>query len=148
MPLIQTATSFTPLAAALGGSLIGLSAVVLMLTLGRIAGASTIFAGLLSTRLDGDFRWQATFILGLLVGAAFSGLYLYDPSEITFSGGPLASLLGGLLVGSGVTLGSGCTSGHGICGMARLSKRSFAATCVFMAVAIATVIAMRHVVGG
>jgi uncharacterized membrane protein YedE/YeeE len=59
-----------------------------------------------------------------------------------------ALVLGGLIVGVGVTYGSGCTSGHGVCGMARFSKRSFVATCVFMATTFATVFVVRHVIGG
>ncbi len=54
----------------------------------------------------------------------------------------------GLLVGFGSRLGGGCTSGHGICGVARLSARSIAATAIFMLTAIATVAITRHVLGG
>jgi uncharacterized membrane protein YedE/YeeE len=140
-------TEFTPLAGAIGGALIGLSAVLLLAAAGRIAGASFIFGGLLTTKLDQDFAWKALFILGLLLGAAVAGHFWFDASAIIFPSGPVMTAVSGLLVGVGVTLGNGCTSGHGICGLARFSPRSLAATLVFMAVAIATVFAVRHVLG-
>jgi uncharacterized membrane protein YedE/YeeE len=142
-----SATPFTPYAGAIGGALIGLSAVCLLATAGRIAGASFIFRGLLTSRLDGDFAWKALFILGTLAGAAISGHYFFDAATITFPTGPAMTAASGLLVGLGVTLSNGCTSGHGICGLARFSTRSLAATCTFMAVAVATVFVVRHVVG-
>jgi hypothetical protein len=55
---------------------------------------------------------------------------------------------GGLLVGFGSRLGGGCTSGHGVCGVARLSARSIAATAIFMASAVAVVALVRHGLGG
>ncbi|MFO1033192.1 MAG: YeeE/YedE thiosulfate transporter family protein [Hyphomicrobiales bacterium] len=142
-----TATEFTPLAGALGGALIGLSAVVLLATAGRIAGASFIFRGLFTGRLDGDFAWKALFMAGLLAGALLSGALWFDGDSITFPTGPVMTAVSGLLVGFGVTISNGCTSGHGICGLARLSKRSLVATCTFMAVAIVTVFIVRHVAG-
>ena len=57
-------------------------------------------------------------------------------------------VLAGLLVGFGTRLGNGCTSGHGVCGMARGSGRSIAATLVFMATAMLTVFVVRHGLGG
>ena len=60
----------------------------------------------------------------------------------------IALLLGGLIVGAGVTLGSGCTSGHGVCGIARLSPRSIAATATFMLSTFVTVYVIRHGLGG
>ena len=57
-------------------------------------------------------------------------------------------IIGGLIVGVGVTLGSGCTSGHGVCGIARLSPRSITATLTFMIATFATVYFVRHVFGG
>jgi uncharacterized protein len=141
-------TVFSPLAGAAGGALIGLAAVVLLATAGRIAGASFIFRGMLTTRFDGDFAWKAIFILGALLGAAASGLWWSDAASIQFPTGALMTVVSGLLVGFGVTLANGCTSGHGICGLARFSKRSLAATCTFMAVAIVTVFVIRHGMGG
>ena len=142
------ATDFTPWSAAIGGAMIGLSAVVLMATAGRLAGATGIFAGLFTGKFDDAFRWRLVFIMGLLLGAAVTGGLFPNTREIAFAGGPALSIIGGLIVGVGVILGSGCTSGHGICGLARFSLRSLVATCVFMAVAIATVIVTRHGLGG
>lgn len=141
-------TEFTPLAGTIGGILVGLSAVLLMLGAGRIAGLSGIFGGLFSVAWDGEWSWRATFIAGLLAGtalaAALSGL---DPATFTFAGGTPLLVAGGLLVGTGTALGSGCTSGHGICGLSRLSARSIAATLIFMAAAAATVYVIRHLMG-
>lgn len=143
----MTITEFTPFAGLLGGALIGLSAVFLMAGLGRIAGASGIFAGLFTLDFDEDFTWQLVFIIGLLMGSAWSGLLVYDVASISFSGGPLTTIAGGLLVGAGTVLGGGCTSGHGICGLARFSRRSLAAACTFMGMALITVFITRHVLG-
>ena len=143
----MTLTEFTPFAGAMGGALIGLSAIVLLAAAGRIAGASFIFAGLFTTELDGNFAWKALFIAGLLFGAFLAGQFWFDAAAITFPSGPAVTALSGLLVGIGVTLGNGCTSGHGICGLARFSKRSLVATLVFMAVAVATVFITRHALG-
>jgi uncharacterized protein len=140
-------TELTPLAGLLGGSLIGLSAVLLMGGFGRIAGASGIFAGLLTLSFNTEFGWRFIFIVGMLVGAAWSGLFFVDVSSLSFNGGPLTTITAGLLVGAGTVFGSGCTSGHGICGLSRFSTRSLAATCTFMAAAILTVFITRHVLG-
>jgi uncharacterized protein len=141
---MTAATEFTPLAGMIGGALIGLSAVVLMATAGRIAGASSIFAGLLTLHLDERFNRAVLFMFGLLVGAAIAGLFWFDENQITFPSGPVMTAVSGVIVGVGVTLGAGCTSGHGICGIARFSQRSLVATTVFMAIAILTVLATRH----
>ena len=143
----MSVTEFTPLAGLVGGGLIGIAAVLLMAGNGRILGASGIFAGLLTLKFDEEFSWRLIFILGMLLGAAWSGLFFFDTSSIAFNGGPITTIAGGLAVGVGTTLGSGCTSGHGICGLSRFSIRSLAATCTFMAVAIITVFITRHVLG-
>jgi uncharacterized membrane protein YedE/YeeE len=140
------ATSFTPLSSTLGGMLIGLSAAILLARTGKIAGISGIAGGLLAG--VGDRRWRGAFILGLLVGGFAT--VIVAPGAF---GAPLVLSLpiaaaGGLLVGIGTRLGGGCTSGHGVCGLSRGSKRSFVATMLFMAVAMATVFVTRHVVGG
>ena len=140
-------TEFTPINALIGGTLIGLSAVLLMAANGRIAGASGIFAGLFTFGFGTEFGWRLVFIIGLLIGAAWSDLFFYDTSKIAFSGNTASILFSGIIVGVGTVLGSGCTSGHGICGLSRFSKRSLAATCTFLAVAIITVFITRHVVG-
>ena len=141
-------TEFTPLAGTIGGLLIGLSAVVLMGGIGRIAGLSGIFGGLLTLNWNAEQAWRAIFIVGLLIGTAVTALLGgIDIKAIGFSGGPAAIIIGGLLVGAGTALGSGCTSGHGICGIARLSSRSITSTIVFMTAAIATVFIVRHMTG-
>jgi hypothetical protein len=83
----------------------------------------------------------------LLGAAAPAWAGWFDPATITYTGSTATLIAGGLLVGTGTTLGAGCTSGHGICGIARLSWRSIAATCVFMTVAIAVVFMIRHAAG-
>jgi uncharacterized membrane protein YedE/YeeE len=85
------------------------------------------------------------FILGLPIGAFLVSLIM-GPLEVRFPSSSAMLILGGLLVGFGTRLGSGCTSGHGVCGLSRLSRRSMAATAIFMASGFATVAAMR--VGG
>ncbi|HXQ83978.1 MAG TPA: YeeE/YedE family protein [Xanthobacteraceae bacterium] len=139
--------NFTPVSAAIGGALIGLAAVLLMLFTGRIAGISGIFGGLINPQTD-DRGWRAAFIAGLIV-APLSAVFVGYPVPMPQMPGSFVTIVaGGLLVGFGTRLGSGCTSGHGICGIARVSPRSIAATCVFMAAAIAVVALTRHVFGG
>lgn len=141
-------TDFTPLAGLTGGILIGLSAVLLMAGLGRIAGISGIFGALLG-RWEPDNAWRALFILGLLAGTLLTSLLGgFDSQSMAFPGNPLTTAVGGLLVGIGTVMGAGCTSGHGICGLARLSVRSMVSTGVFMFFAAATVFMLRHVIGG
>lgn len=140
-------TEFSPLAGTIGGVLIGLSAVLLMASAGRIAGASFIFGGLFTSNFDHHFSWKLIFMAGLLAGAIAAGLFWFDSTTINFSTGPAMTGVSGLIVGVGVTLGSGCTSGHGICGLAQLSKRSLVATMIFMTVAVVTVFITRHVIG-
>lgn len=142
-------TEFTPAAGAIGGLLIALSAIVLMGGVGRIAGLSGIFGRLFTGQFGREFAWRAIFILGVVAGAALAAAVgAFDSASIAFAGGPVTTIAGGLLVGAGTAMGSGCTSGHGICGLSRLSLRSAAATCTFMAAAIATVFITRHVIGG
>lgn len=138
-------THFTPLASTIGGILIGLSALMLMLANGRIAGMTGIVNGVLSPRA-GDWQWRAAFIAGAILAPVLF-VVLGTPIELSFPVSPAMVVIGGLIVGVGVTYGSGCTSGHGVCGMARFSRRSFVATCVFMASTFATVYVVRHVIG-
>jgi uncharacterized membrane protein YedE/YeeE len=135
-------TSFTPLASAAGGALIGAAAALLWLTLGRIAGISGILAGTLAP----DRGWRLAFLAGL-IGAPLGWALLAGAPELQITATPLTLIAAGLLVGFGTRLGSGCTSGHGVCGLARLSPRSMAATGIFMATAAAVVFAMRHLLG-
>ena len=140
-----SATPFTPLAAAIGGALIGLSAVLLFALIGRIAGISGIAGGLLERRPTGGRGWRIAFVLGLVAGAALAGAVLggrFGATRAAYP--PLLLLAGGLLVGYGTALARGCTSGHGVCGLARLSPRSLAAVAVFLATGIATAVLLRH----
>ena len=137
---------FTPFSAIVGGALIGLSASFLWIANGRIAGISGIVGGVLAP-VRGEMAWRATFLVGLLAAPllyrAAGGLL----PDLT-SPAPVAVVIAaGLLVGFGTRLGSGCTSGHGVCGIARLSPRSLAATGVFLIPAAATVYVARHVIG-
>lgn len=139
-------TEFTPISSTLGGVLIGLSAVMMLAVHGRIAGISGIVGGLLG-RPATERRWRAVFVLGLLAGGALA--FAVMPQQ--FGAGSPTSLpwlaIAGVAVGIGTRLGSGCTSGHGVCGLSRLSPRSFVATGVFMTVAATTVYFTHHVGG-
>jgi uncharacterized membrane protein YedE/YeeE len=139
--------NFTPLSAAIGGVLICLSAVLLMLLTGRIAGISGIFSGLLNLRGD-DKGWRIAFIAGLILAPIIAGVIGYAMAPPTLPANWVIITAAGLLVGFGTRLGGGCTSGHGICGIGRLSMRSIAATVVFMTTAVITVAITRHVLGG
>jgi uncharacterized membrane protein YedE/YeeE len=138
-------TEFTPLASLSGGVLIGLAAVLLMALNGRIAGVTGILAGVLPPAAPG-WTWRAAFLAGMVIAPLLVQLAA-GPAPFSVPV-PLAMLVaGGVLVGAGVTFASGCTSGHGVCGLARLSKRSLAATVTFMAMAVATVFIVRHILG-
>lgn len=136
-------TTFTPLASTVGGILIGLSALLLLLLNGRIAGLSGIMGGLLPP-FPGDWRWRAAFIAGAIIGPA-ALMAVTGPLEFAVPAGTLALALGGIVVGVGVAFGNGCPSGHGVCGIGRLSPRSIVATLSFMTTAFATVFVIRHV---
>lgn len=141
-------TEFTPFASLLGGILIGLSAVALMAFKGRIMGATGILAGLIAPQSRDEALWRAVLILGMITGPILHLILMGRMPEISQPVPLGAVILGGLLVGLGVTFGGGCTSGHGVCGMARLSRRSIVATLCFMAATAATVYVIRHVIGG
>lgn len=134
---------FTPIRAMLGGSLIGVSAVLLLFLNGRISGISGMFHGLLPIKKN-ESAWRALFLIGLIIGGS---IYYIFP-QIHFSlreHYPLYLLiLSGFLVGIGTKLGNGCTSGHGVSGIARMSPRSFVATAVFFLFAVCTVYLLRH----
>lgn len=138
--------AFSPLSALAGGALIGLAAALLMAANGRLAGISGILGGAL--RPDASGRgWRIAFLVGLPLGALLTGVAGVETPPLPEGNLPL--LLGaGLLVGLGTQVGSGCTSGHGVCGLARGSRRSLAATAVFMGVAALTVFVRRHLLGG
>ena len=138
---------FHPFQALAGGVLIGLSAGMLLLSLGRVAGCSGIAARLLG-RPGSDTRWRAAFLAGLLLGPMLLELSTGRSVTMRISASIPVLIGAGLLVGYGTRLGSGCTSGHGVSGLARLSKRSFAAVGTFMATAFLTVFVVRHLLGG
>ncbi len=140
-------TEFTPYPGLVGGILIGLAAIILMAGNGRILGASGIFGGLLTLNFDKNFVWRAIFIICMLISTAWFALFNGIAQQMAFGSTPMLTAIGGVIVGIGVYIGNGCTSGHGICGNARFSKRSFVATCTFMAVSIVTVYVIRHVMG-
>lgn len=137
------ATAFTPISALLGGLLIGLAATLLYAGIGRIAGISGVLNRTLEQRTERG--WRMAFLLGLvLAGGAWS---LWS-GAVPRTGFPLGWLVGaGLLVGFGTRVGNGCTSGHGICGLARVSKRSLAAVLAFMGCGMITVYLLRHGLG-
>ena len=139
--------NFTPLSAAIGGALIGFSSVLLMLLTGRIAGISGIFGGLLNPGSD-DKGWRIAFIAGLILAPLLAAWIGHTMPAPRLPASWAVIIAAGLLVGFGARLGGGCTSGHGICGVARLSARSIAATAIFMVTAIATVAVTRHLLGG
>jgi len=130
-----------------GGFLIGCSVLILMLSIGRIAGISGISSGLLEKKPQGGKLWRFLFITGLILGALI--LQAAFPVSLPLKQDlPIMILIfSGLLVGFGSHLGGGCTSGHGICGIGRLSKRSIIATCLFMSSGAVTVFIVRHIIG-
>ena len=137
-----TTTPFEPLAGLAGGLLIGLSVVLLLYTLGRIAGISGIAAGAM-TQQGVERYWRLAFIGGIILSAV---LYIMFVGELHIQ--PQMSsawlIVAGLLVGFGTRLGSGCTSGHGVAGLSRLSPRSIVATLTFMAAVVVTTTVIRH----
>ncbi len=138
---------FDPVSAVLGGALIGLAAVLLMLLNGRIAGVSGILGDALSRGIA-DGPWRIAFLAGLVAAPLLLGA-AGDPLPAPLMPASWAVVVAaGLLVGFGTRLGGGCTSGHGVCGMARLSPRSIAATLAFMATAMLVVAVVRHGLGG
>lgn len=135
--------AFTPISL-VGGLMLGVATAILLLGIGRIAGISGIFSSLLKPkRVE---MWQVLFIAGLIVSPLLYRLVKPLPAIEVSASIPLL-IAAGLLVGFGTRLGSGCTSGHGICGNARLSPRSMAATVTFMLFGILTVYIGRHVLG-
>lgn len=137
-------TEFTPFASLAGGVLIGTAAVLLMAVHGRILGATGILGGLFRLGDAADWALRAAVIAGMAAGPL---VYLLATGERPVLDQPVpvwAVALGGLIVGVGVSYGGGCTSGHGVCGVARLSRRSMVATASFMASAVVTVFLIRH----
>jgi hypothetical protein len=134
---------FTPWASLAGGVILGVASALFILLNGRVLGISGILGGLVKPQ-RGDTGWRIAFVAGLLVAPMLWRLFA-QPAEFRIDTGWAVLVVGGLLVGWGTRYGSGCTSGHGVCGLARLSPRSLAATLAFMAAGFATVFVMRHV---
>ncbi|MFA0610555.1 YeeE/YedE family protein [Vibrio sp. 10N.222.49.B4] len=148
--------SLIPWDALFGGMLLGASAIILMLGIGRVAGISGIVSRLLPVGTSNkeskdtdtektEKHWRLAFVVGMVVSGWLlipTGYQLPQLEEINFA----VVIIAGLLVGFGTKMANGCTSGHGIVGMARLSKRSIIATCLFMGVAIVTVLA-KNLIG-
>jgi uncharacterized membrane protein YedE/YeeE len=133
---------FTPWPALAGGLMIGLAAALFILLNGRIAGISGVLGGLLAPA-RGDIAWRVAFLGGLaLAPAAWRAFAALPALRIDASGAAL--VVAGLLIGVGTRYGAGCTSGHGVCGIARLSPRSAAATAAFIGAGFATVFLLRH----
>jgi uncharacterized protein len=140
----MAATSFTPIASLLGGALIGLSAVLLMWTKGRIAGVSGIAARLFPPYEDREFAGRLAFVAGLVAAPVLVRVLTGSLPAQTIEAGATGLVVAGFLVGFGSVWGNGCTSGHGVCGLSRLSLRSLIATVTFMATGVATVLVIRH----
>ncbi|WP_047548663.1 YeeE/YedE family protein [Methylotenera sp. G11] len=133
---------FTPIASLIGGILIGLSASMMILLNGRIAGVSGILGGIADAHKS-DVPWRMAFLAGLVL-SPFAYMLFSQPFAAKLAVPDLQIIIAGLLVGIGSRYGSGCTSGHGVCGIARMSRRSIIATAVFMAAGIATVYITHH----
>ncbi len=140
----MTDATTTWLIALAGGVLIGLAATLLLWLNGRVAGVSGILNGVIFPK-SADVAWRTTFLIGLIAaGGAYMAFVPDAPlprTDYTRAG----LIIAGLLVGFGTRMGNGCTSGHGVCGLARLSMRSFVAVLTFMATAIATTYLVRHI---
>jgi uncharacterized membrane protein YedE/YeeE len=138
---------FTPVASLCGGILIGLSASLLLLSDGKIAGISGIVGGLLPP-IKNDTAWRLLFIFGLLTGGLLFQLFLAEVFTIGITRSTSVLILAGLLVGFGTRLGNGCTSGHGVCGISRFSPRSLVSTITFIITGAITVYIINHLLGG
>lgn len=146
--ILLAMSHFTPWSSLLGGLLIGLSAVWLMGSIGRIAGISNIAHGLLQGLQRGpaeEWAWRLVFLIGMVAGATAYFTLTGQVANPRATLSPWLLLAGGLLVGWGTAQGNGCTSGHGVCGLGRLSVRSLAATLTFMGTGALTVFVVRHV---
>lgn len=140
-------TAFTPFASFGGGLAIGLGAVLLMLGLGRILGATGIMSGLVFPENRQEFSWRFAMVLGMIAAPGLIYLVSGTMPAVDVPVSPAMILIGGVIVGFGASLGSGCTSGHGVCGLSRLSVRSLVAVPTFMATGAITVFLIRHVIG-
>lgn len=140
-------TVFTPWASLGGGVLIGLASVLLMAFRGRVFGATGILAGFIIPSHSGGWAWRATLLAGMVSGPLVVFALSGEMPAVDVPVSTTMLVIGGIIVGIGVTFGSGCTSGHGVCGMARFSRRSIVATITFMIATAITVYVVRHVIG-
>ncbi|MFO0021472.1 MAG: YeeE/YedE family protein [Deltaproteobacteria bacterium] len=131
---------------AVGGALVGLSASLLLVLNGRVAGISGIVHALTQPVRGLELSWRAWFVLGLVAGGLGAAAML-PHAEVT-SPSLLVSVVAGALVGVGTRLGNGCTSGHGVCGLSRLSGRSLVATLTFITTGAIAVLVMRGLGAG
>jgi len=135
--------NFTPMESLLGGLIMGLAVAILYLMRGNYTGISGIYFNLISANKIG-FVWRLLFIVGLIIGPVILSFFSYKDLGFEMpNNNAILIILGGLLVGYGTQLGSGCTSGHGVCGIGRLSIRSFVGTFVFVSAGVLTVLLTR-----
>jgi len=138
---------FTPIASTIGGLLIGLSASLMLLLHGRIAGISGILGGLLKRRA-GDVAWRLLFLGGLVAGGLVFALVSPDLLTDDLQRSTATTAGAGLLVGIGTRLSQGCTSGHGVCGLSRFSPRSAVAVVTFMGTGVVAAYISQRILGG
>jgi len=127
----------------IGGLIIGIAVSLLLLFNGKVLGVSGILGELFNNPLSKNY-WRLFFVLGLLISPLIYSIFHPIPI-IEMTSNKLLIIVGGLLVGFGSRLGSGCTSGHGVCGLARLSVRSFIATMTFIFFGFVTVFVIQKV---
>jgi len=123
--------------------LIGIAVSLLLLLNGKVLGVSGILGELFNHPLSKNY-WRLFFVLGLLISPLIYNIF-YPIPIIEITSNKLLIIVGGSLVGFGSRLGSGCTSGHGVCGVARLSVRSFIATMTFIFFGFVTVYLIQKV---
>jgi uncharacterized protein len=143
----MTFSNFTPVASLVGGLMIGLAASAVLVGCGRICGISGILANTLSPPKGEDGTWRVLFLAGLVVGGFLLSIFAPGAIGAPIVGSAMQAVVAGAFVGVGVDLGAGCTAGHGICGIGRLSPRSFVATATFVVTGMLTVLAMHRLAG-
>ncbi len=134
--------NLTLLSSSIGGVLIGLGAVTLLVLNGRIAGISGITGSLFAPR-SGDVAWRMAFVAGIIGAGVVAYVVAPEFFAVGVERSGVAIAVSGLLVGFGTRLGSGCTSGHGVCGLARMSRRSLVSVITFIGTGAATVLVTR-----
>merc|ERR1719231_163515 len=135
-------TTTNPIEGLVGGFLIGLGAAVLLFGIGKTMGASGISGVLLKDPVksskSASENWKVVFLASML--CVVKVFEILSPATLdsidSTQRGYVTLAIAGLLVGAGTAMGNGCTSGHGICGLGRLSLRSFVAVCVFFVTAV------------